>query len=969
MWPGVGWGLLLILASWSEVARGQELSRHELADSRSLLRHERPAYRNFAISNFTQYPNHSVPYTDASQAHYGPLGSYLTTGYDLYSWSETRQHGQEWGSSIFKDFDGVMVARDGHGRWGYSAIVGDALLARFTPLTLSMANFNGLRLDVAVPYLKLTALGSRVERPHHRILFGGTAPWNSAATRTQFADDSTLLLGSRALVELGSLQLGLNWVNQHVYHSTRPGNNLQGVLRPDQPLVDWIIVRFADDSPEDGVGGAMVQEIQLIVNGQPRPELEPRVIRHLAAASPQVGRVSQSTGRFRSTDYNVARSNGRYENITTYRQREIPLYADYFYRLDHTAGEDVSKDTNLDGLLESFDLVSPEQVLAANGEEQIVFLFDVARQVVVESVEVEALLSNDYRVEVATLSTTAPRAKGYVKKFQSTFYHTALRAHGNVQDGSNLKRRRFDIGEHTGHFVYSADLQLHLPTWEIQGEYARSAVYGRYPASREGTPLFSSSPRFAEQGAAYFLNATRRFGWGLLGGEYFSIHPDFQTEMRTFVGFEEGLQDGNLGGMANQTVYWQTVEDNDDGDRYPDQFLGLVGVPQGTEQNFYIHGHDPDGVFVGRDENQDGTPDTNRNLNGLPDYEEAFLLYDVEPDDYVYGLDRNHNDEPDEREGDAEVDYPYDYDQQGYHLFAQWNLSRHGSVGVGRYAVEQVAGAGRNHSSYMLLTYRRRGLGRLRQIFLENNLRRVRDDIADETVGTRELPFRDTDAASAFNLAVAELAFFKPFFQPDPMRYQDSYINETYLETRLRPWSTVNLVQKLRLRLNWQQGGRLRPGLFQRSRRLDFLTWVSRADYTWHWGKLSVTPQYKVMFLRQIDRSQDLTLRSEWRSIPILRLRYPLLPRTLLQVGLQGLGPLPYRLVDQASGHESFEQRTAFFTVTNRTRYLGYDLVTIVGFTRDKKEFDESFQSFRERDGWSLFAKALVGFIEYGTLF
>ena len=125
----------------------------------------------------------------------------------------------------------------------------------------------------------------------------------------------------------------------------------------------------------------------------------------------------------------------------------------------------------------------------------------------------------------------------------------------------------------------------------------------------------------------------------------------------------------------------------------------------------------------------------------------------------------------------------------------------------------------------------------------------MRDDIADETVGTRELPFRDTDAASAFNLAVAELAFFKPFFQPDPMRYQDSYINETYLETRLRPWSTVNLVQKLRLRLNWQQGGRLRPGLFQRSRRLDFLTWVSRADYTWHWGKLSVTPQYKVTVL------------------------------------------------------------------------------------------------------------------------
>ena len=32
----------------------------------------------------------------------GPLGDYLTTGYDLYKWEEVRTPGQEYGSGIFK---------------------------------------------------------------------------------------------------------------------------------------------------------------------------------------------------------------------------------------------------------------------------------------------------------------------------------------------------------------------------------------------------------------------------------------------------------------------------------------------------------------------------------------------------------------------------------------------------------------------------------------------------------------------------------------------------------------------------------------------------------------------------------------------------------------------------------------------------------------------------------------------------
>ena len=71
---------------------------------------------------------------------------------------------------------------------------------------------------------------------------------------------------------------------------------------------------------------------------------------------------------------------------------------------------------------------------------------------------------------------------------------------------------------------------------------------------------------------------------------------------------------------------------------------------------------------------------------------------------------------------------------------------------------------------------------------------------------------------------------------PTVLLYQDSYVNETYLEGHLNPWSSLNLVHKLRLRLNWQQGGGLPGGTSQRARRLDYWTLVSRADYTWQLG-------------------------------------------------------------------------------------------------------------------------------------
>jgi hypothetical protein len=120
------------------------------------------------------------------------------------------------------------------------------------------------------------------------------------------------------------------------------------------------------------------------------------------------------------------------------------------------------------------------------------------------------------------------------------------------------------------------------------------------------------------------------------------------------------------------------------------------------------------------------------------------------------------------------------------------------------------------------------------------------------------------------------------------------------------------------------------------------------------------------MFLRLRDQERGSDLLSEIRSIPILRLEYPLMSRTSLRAEFQGIGPFPYRLRDDTADRNSYEQRTAFVTITNRTGYFGYELVTILGINKDQREYDTKLRDTRDFDSFSLFVRGMVGFSEFG---
>jgi hypothetical protein len=134
---------------------------------------------------------------------------------------------------------------------------------------------------------------------------------------------------------------------------------------------------------------------------------------------------------------------------------------------------------------------------------------------------------------------------------------------------------------------------------------------------------------------------------------------------------------------------------------------------------------------------------------------------------------------------------------------------------------------------------------------------------------------------------------FGTTFVADLLEYKDSYVSESYMELEVKPIGDLHLVQRGHARFNWQQGGEFYNQTFQPQRRLDFWSTVTRLQWTKRWGRLSLTPQYKFMMLREVDRDRDVELEAENRSIPILRLEYAFLPRTSLRAGLQGLGPFP----------------------------------------------------------------------------
>ena len=292
--------------------------------------------------------------------------------------------------------------------------------------------------------------------------------------------------------------------------------------------------------------------------------------------------------------------------------------------------------------------------LAADGDE-IVVTYDFDDRTYsgpdpteIERVEVELVVANDYRIEIASDRQT--NADGDVVFLPLT------RARGNVRDGSNQRVLRFDYGVPTANQI----ARLTMETTDLRGLDAYLEVNVNHRYRKYPNPHRERHETARDRSLGWLLNVSRKdYPWFALV-EAFGMDPGYST---SFVTVEARSSVPDYG---NRFEIYEFVEDNDDYDRFPD--WRRKGSPAGDED-----------VFPGLDENNDRIWDFNQNDNEerqslIPDWEEPFLRYFADRPEYLYGVDSNHNGTVDRFENDERPDYPYRRDQQGYNLYGGAHL-------------------------------------------------------------------------------------------------------------------------------------------------------------------------------------------------------------------------------------------------------------------------------------------------------
>ena len=992
---------------------------------RMFMRRPWEKYRNYAHAEnmYTNYPTILSPYRDPKQFFYGPLGNRLAYGIPGYDWVETKGLGvQARGSSALgitgdlynypgreqttyrRYFEDVMSISEHTNRWSAGLTVAQEMRGRFTPLTLKVNAFPGFRLDFSTKQSDVSALfmthgtyrmgAFHLKRSVGLLDFGLTYVNAHESFSDQYGNALSrdgVLRHNQPFPEIIAVKFSDDSPedNRGGPHIVDVNIRINGVVRTD--IVPDIIEQIGGTT-ESSVGTIGSQGLVRNTYAQLSAAFTSSVPTQAAYLQHRINEAPLYMDYlfFRDLRQNDHVDLDRQYDTYVWRGVEFPIEEPWQLAVNVQPDASTSRNfykKNADEILtDVFSADEVQAILLRNnalnhtfrpleqsfrwrtddpgpiqvaGEDFVVYYFTLAGEGFIESVSFDALIANDYKVEVGTVSRTRkfdadnPLAAidvPYTQRYsRPTLYRVVERAPGNVQDMSNLKRISFDIGTETGMEIFGFDFSTNLFGLKIDGEYARSIHHNRYPDGVPGpdpsTPI-RAGKRFDDVGEAYYVVARKeheRFDWG---AEYFHMGPDYSTELVV------------LGtpavGHFNSTVRLMMVDDNDDNDRFPDSWF------QQYIAGFVNEGVDADGVFPGKDEDGDGRPDTNKNGNQLPDYLEPFLMYTVESDDYVYDLDLNNNDRPDGREDDPEPDYPYPEDLEGTHLMGTYRIRPHLGLTLGRLDSRQQAGGGENVMSYGRLAWTGRRLG-LGELNIENTLKRVHDSVPD-----RVLVSSDFSRGAFGKVHLAGFGYQQQFdlnLIEDGLNYRNSWANRFYAQARLSPIEGLSLYHNFRYELNRQQRGPLDDGTFQRTNEIRSLSSVHRIDYTWQprRSKWEIVPALKVLFLRRTQDIIDVPLADEATVIPIVKASYHITPRTTFRAGAQGLPGLKYRVKDHANNWNSFEQDVYVLMMTNRSDYFGYEIVTNVGVTLDRRTYDDPFRGTDNTDILATFMQIVAG--------
>jgi len=922
-------------------------------------------YENYAFRGFENY---HIINDRRNRWYYNQFGDRLTKmRRDANFWSETFyddgtsevERTRNYINS-YMQVDGVWVARESTDDWAVSFVGADALRAKLTPLTLSIPNITGTKLDFQSTNYSASIINS-VMAGHQdvaHIYFIGDrgGPPNQSAT--------LLLRAGQLRRKFGALTLGATYANMYVVQGSRDkGSSLEGHVSDFTPTPMRYVIRIVDDSPQDA-GGPIIHDVKLKVNGVYRPDIIPQVILDNLTQERMTGVYSKAQMMYLEPPQ---LTNGEAEpNEITNIYYRMPKYLDYLYMIDYVNGwntANVTKNFDVDKAKQYFKMIDPVgKPYQVNGNEYAVYLFDISSVTeVVKSVQAEVTVANDYRIQASKIFSKKPvgrqEATGAqpIDYYDADYWRTMAQAEDNIKDGSNLRTVTIDFGYEVANIIYGFDAHFNYLGFKIDGEFVVNTHNFMFADgyAGNGIPIIGSSDitpregkRYTQTDNAYYIVVQKewqRFGFV---GEYFKMGKFYTPEFRFFNHREVG---GYVGRARNSNLRMTLVEDNDDDDQYPDCMPFNMGM--GSSLWTLL---DPDGVFPGNDLDHDSIPDTDKNYNGSPDYNEPFLMLDVDPDEYVFGDDFNNNTIPDFREDDIKYDLPYELDRRGHHINMRFTPQRNFNIILGSLRQRGIGLDTRTDDDYLKvkLNY---DVGSVGNIYAEYRYERIQDNIQD-------LYLMVKPKVGAYWVASGQYARYQNDLYYDEVEYRNSKVNKFFLESRVRAIPSVTLESHVKYERNYRIEGTMYDNVYQPEDIINTFAMSNKLVYTKQWGNFTVSPGIKFRLYKKGYR-ESLNPRIHYMMhIPLLFLKYQVSSRTNVTLGFQGFEGFEFTYKDIVQSQNDYKQRNILLQIDNRTTYFGFDVWGGFGFMLEDFKFDEVYRSFENYKTSSFFVRMWLGY-------
>jgi len=865
------------------------------------------------------------------------------------------------------EVDGIWLAQEATDDWAVSVIGAGAIRTKFSPLTLSLPNMHGMRLDFQSANTNIAIVNSSLLGSLSRET---REPFAQALPLPLIDREGVLLRGGYIRRKLGALTLGASYVNEYSVQTNREGgDSWYGTIVDFTPTPLIAAIRFLDDSPADGEGGPVIYDVRLLINGKYRTDIIPDIMcdditRDRTTAITNVNEMDYLTP---PTTVQIGRPDFDFLSI----ESVVPKYADYFYLKDYQTGANLKNvDNKFDIELAGkyYQFIDPGSIpVSVDGTKTVTYFYDLSTiRSQVNRVQFEVVISNDYRIQTAMIYTkktvgghdTSGKNKSY---YDATYWKTMAQAEGNVKDNSNVRTLQIDLGLQVASIMYGLDMYFHYRGFKISGEYVTNSTNYMYPDGASGTGLpeysLSGQPprmghRWAQLDHAYYITAQKdwkRFGFA---GELFKMGKFYRPYLDYFFALSGnvGYINGDIS-SRNNTIRFPLIEDNDDDDQYPDTMI----VQRTMGYQFYTS-EDSDGVFPGNDNDNDSIPDNNKNSDLVPDYNEPFLMFDVDPDEFVSGNDFNNNSIPDFREDDMKMDTPYDFDRRGYHFYGRYTPFHSVNMIVGSFRTGGVGLDNRTNDDYfrLLVNYSISDIGNL---LAEYRFEKIQDDIADQYVETYA-----STPARYLCVTCPRAEHLRRRLQHDYLEYKNSKVNRLYINSVIRAFPTVTLENHVKLERNRQLKGTLYDTTYQPGETISTIAMSNKIAYIRKFGDWTLSSGFKIRLYKK-DLSEIPRPGDYYRLFfPLITCKYSITPLTDIMLGMQGFTGFELNYKDFVQSENDYEQTNYLLQLQNRNIYYGYNIWGVIGIKIDELRFRNEINRIGNFKSSTLFVKVLMGY-------